>query len=78
MSSFEEDKVGYVRLKSVDNLNGRLLTIIDAMFVDKEQREAFKTIVRETTWKWFWDYVPSNIEMGNHLDDLKQSSAISK
>lgn len=34
----------------VSDLVGKLLTIADALFVDKEQREAFKSLVRSTVY----------------------------
>lgn len=37
----------------IDDLVGKLLTYVDATYSDKEQREAHKSIVRDTVWKWF-------------------------
>lgn len=35
------------------NMEGKLLTLCDATFTNKEQREAFKSVVRETIWNMF-------------------------
>lgn len=46
----------------VDNLVGRILTIVDASFADKEQREAFKSIMRSTIYDWMdrhYSYSPT-------------------
>lgn len=34
----------------IRNLEGKLLTIVDASFQDREQRRAFKSLVRRTIW----------------------------
>jgi hypothetical protein len=39
----------------VSNLEGRLLTLVDAAFSDIEQRKAFKSVIRETVWRWNGD-----------------------
>jgi hypothetical protein len=36
----------------VGHLEGELLTIADASFTDKQQREAFKSLIRQTLWKF--------------------------
>ena len=36
--------------QEIQHLEGRLLTIIDAAFVDREQRKAVKDLVRKTLW----------------------------
>lgn len=38
------------------NLEGKLLTIIDSAIVDREQREAVKSLVRETVWEDYREY----------------------
>jgi hypothetical protein len=40
----------------IRNLDGRLLTIIDASFSDREQRRAVKNLVRNALW---FDWVPN-------------------
>jgi len=37
---------------NVNVLVGRILTIIDATYQDKEQREAAKTTFRRVIWNW--------------------------
>lgn len=34
------------------NLEGKLLTIVDASFADTQQRKAVKDLVRQTLWDW--------------------------
>lgn len=36
----------------VSHLEGELLTVIDASFADKSQREAIKSLVRTTIWRF--------------------------
>ena len=38
------------------NLEGRLLTIIDATFQDEFQRKAQKSIVSKEIWEWWYQY----------------------
>lgn len=37
---------------SLSHLEGELLTVIDASFADKTQREAIKSLIRNTVWKF--------------------------
>ena len=43
---------GYPILTGVEmsNLEGRLLTVIDASFADKEQCSSIKSLIRDTIW----------------------------
>jgi hypothetical protein len=46
---------GYFALLTYDEIQrveGRILTIVDASFPDKEQREAVKSLVRTSIWHW--------------------------
>lgn len=36
----------------IGNLEGRMLTLIEASIQDVEQRKALKDIVRQTIWNW--------------------------
>lgn len=36
----------------ISHLEGELLTLIDASFAEKEQREAIKSLVRNTIWRF--------------------------
>lgn len=40
-------------------LEGKLLTLCDMTFTNKEQREAFKSVIRETLWNSFSKQVDS-------------------
>ncbi len=40
----------------VQTLEGKLLTLLDASFADKEQRKAVKDLLRQSIW---WQWVPS-------------------
>ena len=51
------------------NLEGKLLTIIDATFQDKYQREAHKSLVRNEIWNWWYQY-NSIPKMSNNKDEL--------
>jgi hypothetical protein len=63
-SDFDEDADGSKRVSDdhapiihttgVNHLVGKLLTLADAAFNDREQRRAFKDLIRETTWDWYW------------------------
>jgi hypothetical protein len=52
---------GLVKYDSLRNLEGKILTIIDASFQDKEQRKAVKDIFRRTFW---FDWVEYSIYKG--------------
>lgn len=61
-TDFDKDDEGIRRVSddlaavlSVDDINvivGKLLTVIDATFVDKEQRQAMKDIFKTELWSW--------------------------
>lgn len=57
MSKKEFDLAGdifaEIAYNDIRNLEGRMLTIVDASFQDAQQRKAVKDIVRETIW-WRW------------------------
>jgi hypothetical protein len=52
---------GLVAYDELRNLEGKILTIVDASFTDKEQRKAVKDIVRRTFW---FDWVEHHIYKG--------------
>lgn len=52
---------GMVTHESLKNLDGKILTLIDAMFQDKEQRKSAKDIFRRMLW---FDWVEHNIYKG--------------
>ena len=55
---------GLVSYESLQNLEGKFLTIIDATFSDKEQRKAAKDIFRRTFW---FDWVEHSIYKGKSV-----------
>jgi predicted kinase len=52
---------GLVSYEALQNLEGKILTLIDATFVDKEQRKAVKDILRKTFW---FDWVEHHLYKG--------------
>ena len=52
---------GLVSYDMLRNLEGKMLTIVDATFSDKEQRKATKDIIRRTFW---FDWVENSIYRG--------------
>lgn len=42
-----------IRYERINDLVGRLLTVIDATFPDLEQRKAMKTLFRDVAWDWY-------------------------
>jgi len=54
---------GLVCYESLQNLEGKVLTLIDATFVDKEQRKAVKDIFRKTFW---FDWVEHHLYKGKN------------
>lgn len=46
--------IGYALYSPIEvsHLEGELLTLADATFSEKEQREAFKSLLRTTLWKY--------------------------
>ena len=43
-----------VNTYDISNLEGKLLTFIDATVLDKEQRKAQKDIIRQMLWEWIF------------------------
>jgi len=64
-TDFDPDKDGSTRVSDdfeqmlttnkVNNLTGKVLTQIDAMISDPEQRKAMKDIFRDILWNWYAD-----------------------
>lgn len=52
---------GMITHMDIQNLEGKLLTIADASFQDKEQRKAVKDILRRTLW---FDWVENSVYKG--------------
>lgn len=46
------DQIYKVSSSRRSHLEGKLLTLVEAVARDEEQRNAFKSIVRETLWNW--------------------------
>jgi hypothetical protein len=49
-----DDTAPIVYTAGINHLVGKLLTLADAAFNDQEQRKAFKDLVIQTTWDWYW------------------------
>lgn len=49
-----DDLLPLIHNQSINTLVGRLLTLTDAAFSDREQRRAFKDLVTQTTWDWYY------------------------
>lgn len=47
------------------HLEGKLLTLCDATFTNKEQREAFKKLVSNSLWDYFQGEVQDTIRLNN-------------
>jgi hypothetical protein len=52
---------GLVSYEDLKNLDGKLLTLIDAVIADKEQRKSVKDILRRIFW---FDWVDNHIYKG--------------
>lgn len=50
---YDYNKVRVIHRWQVDDLVGKLLTYVDATYSDEKQREAHKSIVRNTVYPWF-------------------------
>ena len=65
-TDFDTDEYGSTRVSDdinpvvpyeyINNLIGKLLTLIDASTVDKEQRQAQKDLFRQIVWNWYQYY----------------------
>lgn len=42
-----------VHTYDIQNLEGLLLTLVEAAFNDKTQREAMKSVLRSDLWQWY-------------------------
>jgi len=47
-----EDYFAILQYDDIQCIEGRLLTFVEAMNTDKEQREAQKSVVRTMVWEW--------------------------
>lgn len=45
-----------LELGEVSDLVGKLLTVADASFQDKQQREGVKSIIKQIVWRWGEDW----------------------
>jgi hypothetical protein len=45
-----------IELNEVSNLVGKLLTVADASFTDKQQREGVKSLIKQIVWAWGKDW----------------------
>jgi hypothetical protein len=60
---WEGNYYGLLSYESLQNLEGKMLTIVDASFQDKDQRKAVKDIVRRTIW---FDWVENSLYRGKN------------
>jgi len=52
------DYYGLIHYNSLQNLEGKMLTLIDATFTDKDQRKATKDVFKRTFWSdWVENYI---------------------
>jgi hypothetical protein len=49
-----DDLAPVIHTTGINHLVGKLLTLADAAFNDREQRKAFRDLVIQTTWDWYW------------------------
>ena len=53
MNSIQTESVKYVFFTyHISELEGKMLTLVDASIPDREQRKALKDLVRQTVWNW--------------------------
>lgn len=45
-----------IELNEVSNLVGQLLTLADASYSDKQQREGVKSLIKQIVWTWGKDW----------------------
>lgn len=45
-----------LEMNEVSDLVGKLLTIADASFTDKEQRNGVKSLIKQIVWRWGKEY----------------------
>lgn len=53
--SFDTHADAVILREDTNDLVGKLLTYVDATFTDPKQREAQKSIVKQTVYNWFYD-----------------------
>lgn len=49
-----DDLAPVIHTEGINHLVGKLLTLTEAAFSDQEQRKAFKDLVMQTTWDWYY------------------------
>lgn len=57
--------------KSFNEIYGNLLTLCDATFTDKDQREAFKDMVKGMLSKWYDKNMSYTLKMSDQLHESK-------
>lgn len=66
------DYYALLQYDEIRRIEGQMLTIIDAAFTDREQREAVKSIVRSNIWDWAKNLSVQN--WNNELPSVPQRS----
>jgi len=64
-----EDYEPVVTIAHMNNLNGKLMTLVEATFSDPEQRHAMKDIFGQTIWGWYMGNMDS---IGNSIREAKK------
>ena len=49
----------------ISQLEGKLLTLVDATSGDATQRKALKDLVRQTIWDWAYAHAPQSVANTN-------------
>ncbi len=57
----------------IGNLEGKMLTLIEASIQDLEQRKALKDIVRQTIWTWA---IENNLDRDHEDNQVSRGSSI--
>lgn len=61
-----------LQANDIKHIEGQLLTLCDATFTNKEQREAFKNVVSNTLWNSYNDHVDRLPAAFSNSDQLTQ------
>ena len=56
-----------LEMNEVSGLVGKLLTVADASFQDKQQREAVKSLIKQMVWDWSKEW-----HLGVNEEELKK------
>lgn len=51
-----DDLAPVIAFDSINHLVGKLLTVVDAAFSDREQRKAAKDLIKVIPWDWYYGH----------------------